>query len=168
MVLHTNEPHPHVHLVVRAMGEHGKRLNIRKATLRGWRREFARDLRAHGVAANATARPVRGEVRIHKRDGIYRAHERGGSTHIRERAEAVAAELLKGDLRIEPGKADLLETRKYVEQGWGAVIQILRRGGDTALAAEVERFLKSMPPPRTEKEQIVRELLRAPNQSRTR
>ena len=38
MVLHTDEPHPHVHLVVRAMGYDGQRLNIRKATLREWRR----------------------------------------------------------------------------------------------------------------------------------
>jgi Relaxase/Mobilisation nuclease domain len=30
MVLHTDEPHPHVHLVVRAMGYDGQRLNIRK------------------------------------------------------------------------------------------------------------------------------------------
>ena len=46
MVLHTDEPHPHVHVLVKAMGEEGVRLNIRKATLREWRREFARHLRA--------------------------------------------------------------------------------------------------------------------------
>ena len=33
MVLHTDEPHPHVHLVVKALSEDGKRLNIRKVTL---------------------------------------------------------------------------------------------------------------------------------------
>jgi hypothetical protein len=38
LVLHTDEPHPHVHVVVKATGEHGERLNIRKATLRDWRR----------------------------------------------------------------------------------------------------------------------------------
>jgi hypothetical protein len=46
MVLHTDEPHPHVHMVVKAMSEQGVRLNIRKSTLREWRREFARHLRA--------------------------------------------------------------------------------------------------------------------------
>jgi len=54
MVLHTDQDHPHVHLVVKAMSEEGRRLNIRKATLWEWRRDFARHLRAHGVAANAT------------------------------------------------------------------------------------------------------------------
>ena len=51
MVLHTDEPHPHVHMVVKAVSEQGVRLHIRKATLREWRREFARHLRALGVAS---------------------------------------------------------------------------------------------------------------------
>jgi hypothetical protein len=89
MVLHTDEPHPHVHLVVKAVSEQGVRLNIRKATLREWRREFARHLRDQGIAANATDRAVRGESRTHKTDGIYRASLRGESTHMRARAEAV-------------------------------------------------------------------------------
>jgi len=60
LVLHTDEPHPHVHVVVKAVGEHGNRLNIRKATLRDWRHDFAANLRELGVAANATERAVRG------------------------------------------------------------------------------------------------------------
>src|ERR1700693_6211548 len=54
MVLHTDEPHPHVHVVVKATSEQGVRLHIRKATLREWRQGFARYLREEGVAANAT------------------------------------------------------------------------------------------------------------------
>jgi hypothetical protein len=45
MVLHTNEAHPHVHVVVKARSEQGQRLNIRKATLRDWRQRFAANLR---------------------------------------------------------------------------------------------------------------------------
>lgn len=95
LALHTDEPHPHVHLVVKAVSEQGVRLNIRKATLRSWRREFARHLRDQGIAANATERAVRGETRAHKTDGIYRATLRGDSFHTRARAEAAAAELYK-------------------------------------------------------------------------
>jgi hypothetical protein len=36
-VLHTDEDHPHVHLVLKAVSEQGIRLNLRKATLRVWR-----------------------------------------------------------------------------------------------------------------------------------
>ena len=35
MALHTDEPHPHVHVIVKAMGDDGRRLNIRKATFEG-------------------------------------------------------------------------------------------------------------------------------------
>src|SRR6185436_3681313 len=67
MVLHTDEPHPHVHLVVRAIGDDGRRLRIRKAMLRDWRRPFAQHLREREVAANATERAVRGVTTPHKR-----------------------------------------------------------------------------------------------------
>jgi Plasmid recombination enzyme len=84
MVLHTDEPHSHVHMVVKAMGYDGTRLNIRKATLREWRRQFAQHLREHGVAANATERAARGVTRSQKRDGIYRAERRRDSKHWRQ------------------------------------------------------------------------------------
>lgn len=60
LALHTDEPHPHVHMVLKATVE-GElyRLNIRKPMLREWRREFARHLCALGVSANATRRADR-------------------------------------------------------------------------------------------------------------
>ncbi len=54
LVLHTDEPHPRVHLVVKPVSEQGVRLNISPTTRREWRREFARHLRDQGIAANAT------------------------------------------------------------------------------------------------------------------
>src|ERR1700722_13618965 len=104
-VLHTDEAHPHVHLVLKAVSEQGLRLNIKKATLRHWRSEFARNLRLLGVEANATERAVRGESRTTKKDDIYRASQRGDSTHIRNRIEAVAKQLLKDDGGFDLGKA---------------------------------------------------------------
>src|SRR5579863_5212427 len=101
MALHTDEPHPHVHLVLKATSDEGKRLYIKKATLREWREGFAHHLRALGVAANATPRHVRGETRPRKSDGIYRAMSRNESTHFRKRVEAVAVELMKGKLQVE-------------------------------------------------------------------
>src|SRR5271167_4579921 len=86
-----------VHLVLTAVSEQGVRLNIKKATLRHWRSEFARNLRLLGVQANATERAVRGETRKAKKDGIYRASLRGDSSHLRAQLEAVAAEQLNGN-----------------------------------------------------------------------
>jgi hypothetical protein len=158
MVLHTDEPHPHVHLVVKAVSEQGARLNIRKAILREWRREFARHLRSQGIAANATERAVRGEDRTHKKEGIYRATVRGDSTHTRGRADSVAAELLKGDVRLEAGKATLLGTRREIEHGWRAAADVLKTQGHPDLAAHIYRFLALMPAPRTERELVARQL----------
>ncbi len=113
-----------------------------------------------GVAAHATERALRGETRTHKADGIFRATLRGDSTHTHACTEAVAAELLNGVSRTEPGKSKLIATRKVVEHGWRAAVNILTAQGYPELAAHIDRFLASMPPPRTEREQIAWELQR--------
>jgi hypothetical protein len=159
LVLHTDEPHPHVHLVVKAVSEQGERLNVRKATLREWRREFARHLRDQGIAANATERAVRGETRTRPIDAIYRATLRGDSTHTQTRAQTVASELLKRNLRVEPGGSKLTETRQLVERGWWAVSDVLLAQGQPEIAAQVRRFVDRMPPARTQQELIAAALL---------
>src|SRR3984957_16033111 len=156
--LHTDEDHPHVHLVLKAVSEQGVRLNIKKATLRHWRSEFARNLRLLGVEANATERAVRGETRKAKKDGIYPASLRGDSTYVEAQAEAVAAELLKGNTRVEPGKRTLVETRRHVENGWRSVASLLTKDGHHELANDVRRFVERMPPDRTERESVTHEL----------
>ncbi len=90
MTLHTDQPQPHVHLVVKAVSEQGARLNIRKATLREWRRDFAANLRELGIEVNATERAVRGVSTPRKSDGIYRTATRRASTHYLSRAQTVA------------------------------------------------------------------------------
>jgi hypothetical protein len=159
MALHTDEPHPHVHLVLKARSDQGQRLYIRKATLREWRAAFAHHLRAVGVAANATPRYVRGMTIPRKSDGIYRASKRGESTHMRKRFEAVFQELKEGKLQIEPGKEKLLHTREEVRRAWLAVSDTLSRDGKPELAAQVRRYVQQMPKPGTEKEYIAASLL---------
>ena len=155
IALHTDEPHPHVHMVVKAVSEQGVRLHIRKATLRDWRREFARQLRALGLAANATDRAVRGQSGESKPDGIYRAEKRGESHCTRERAGVVASELRKGHLQLEIGQAKLLETYRRVQQGWAAVGEILMAEGQLEIAAQVRRFAAEMSSPRPPKQQLI-------------
>jgi Relaxase/Mobilisation nuclease domain len=158
LTLHTDEPHPHVHLVLKAVSEQGVRLNIKKETLRQWRSGFARNLRLLGVEANATERAVRGETRSAKKDGIYRASLRGDSTYVRAQAEAVAAELLDGNLRHERGKSTLIETRQEVVRGWRAISDLLATQGAPQLANQVDRFLARLPSPQTERELVAHDL----------
>jgi len=168
MALHTDEPHPHVHVVMKAVSEQGERLHIRKATLRHWREEFARHLRALGVPANATQRYVRGETSPRKSDGIYRASLRGDSTHMRERAQAVARDLSRGARYEEAGKAKLTETRENVRGAWWTVSEILIRERQPDLAAQVRRFAEQMPPPMTDREWFIGKLAECVRPPRTR
>jgi hypothetical protein len=158
IVLHTDEKHPHVHVVVKAKSEEGVRLNIRKAALREWRREFARHLRGHRIAANATDRAVRGATLNRKSDGIYRAVQHGASTHMPGRIESVHGELINRRIRVESGKTQLMATRREIDQGWRRVSELLEQESRHELAAEVRRFVDRMPPALTEKEWIAGKL----------
>ena len=165
LVLHTDQEHPHVHLVVKAVSEEERRLNIRKATLREWRRQFAHHLRAQGIAANATERAVRGRSQTTFKDGIYRASLRGESRHLRERLARVADEQRRGGLKPTAGKAKLLETRRAVVAGWQAAAEALLDAGQGALAQKIWGFIDGMQPPLTTNEQLTHSVAK---RSRTR
>jgi hypothetical protein len=154
MVLHTDEPHPHVHMVVKAVNERGGRLSIRKETLRAWRAAFARNLRALGVPANATERAVRGSQRQNRKDSIYRAAERGASRFVRERNASVERDMRSGASRLEPGKQRLLETRRSVKRGWLVFAYLASRAGMFRMADQVRLFVARMPSPRADRELI--------------
>jgi hypothetical protein len=162
MVLHTDEPHPHVHLVLKAISEEGVRLNIKKATLRHWRSQFAHHLRELGVQANATERAVRGDSRKAMKDGIYRASQRGDSSYMRAQAELVARDLpARGSIQPERGKQTLLNTRTAIQSGWGAVAYKLAHQGEQGLAADVVRFVGKMGRPLEDREWLARGLMEA-------
>ena len=156
MALHTPQGNPHVHLVVKAMSEQGVRLNIRKATLRDWREQFASHLRERGIAANATERAVRGASRVPKTDGVFRCDKRDSSTYVQETLNSYVR---RDRNQFEPGRAQLVATRRTVEQGWYAVHDALEREGHSDVARDVRRFLAQMHPPRTEREQITLDVL---------
>ncbi len=119
-----------------------------------------------GVEANATERAVRGETQKAKKDGIYRASLRGDSTYIRAQAEVVAAELLKGNIRVERGKRALVETRRQVESGWRSVASLLAKDGQHDLASDVQQFIDRLAPARTEKELVAHGLFEPAHDSR--
>jgi hypothetical protein len=154
MVLHTDQPHPHVHMVVKAEGEYGRRLHVDKEMLREWREDFARMMREQGVAANATARVARGRNKGAAKDPIYRAQRHGASTALRERVASVVEELKKTGTVRDPGRKKLVETRKAVVDSWMRAADILDRQDEISLAGDVRYFVKHLPPVLTERERI--------------
>lgn len=130
LVLHTDQAHPHVHLVVKAEDMYGKRLHIGKPMLREWREDFARMMREQGIAANATPRVVRGRNKGKRHDGILRAQGRRDSTALRARVTAIAAELAKNGRYSEAAaRAKLVETRKAVVANWLKIAEAARSAG---------------------------------------
>lgn len=67
--------------------------------------------------------------------------------------------MLERDVRIEPGKKTLVETRKKVERRWFTLARRLTHEGHADLASEVPGFVRVMPPPQTDRE-LVGEALR--------
>ena len=66
-----------MHLLVRARGRAAQRLDPRKADLRRWREDFAQELRALGVPAQANSWLARGSVQRVEPLWLKRAREAG-------------------------------------------------------------------------------------------
>jgi len=159
MVLHTDQQHPHVHLVVKAENEQGKRLHIDKAMLRTWREDFAQLTREQGIAANATPRVLRGRSKGKTRDAIYRAQRRGASTAVRDRVTDVARQLKQTGSFHDPARGRLLETRKVILHGWLNVADSLDLQGELILASEVRQFARHLPRVLTDREHLAQHLM---------
>lgn len=174
MVLHTDQGHPHVHLVVKAEREFEPgRLHITKPMLRAWRTEFAACLREHGVPANATVAAVRGRVGKPLRDPIHRrmeaarawqalaSDERGSvrrpkvSTFMQRKVQELARRLSEGRASDAMAVHKLAETRLTIVERWRRAADSLRGQGDLQLAQDVEAFLRKLPPVVTDEQRIV-------------
>lgn len=138
MVLHTDQAHPHVHVVVKAENEQGRRLHIDKSMLRQWREDFAQAMREQGVAANATPRTVRGRSPRKIKDSVYRARNRS------DQRQAVAFATAVNDLQRE--------TRALVTSCWKEIARRLDAQGEIELAGDVRYFAKRLPGSLAERE----------------
>lgn len=77
MVLHTDEAHPHVHLIVANRDQDGRRFNPDREFLAHCRERFAENLRSRGVEADATRRAARGFPRRRENIATNKVRERG-------------------------------------------------------------------------------------------
>jgi len=159
MVLHTDQEHPHVHMVVKAEGNDGQRLHVDKAMLRKWREDFARMMREQGIAANATPRVARGRNRDRTRDKRYRAQRYGKSTVLTDTVKQIAKELYDTKTYKDPARPRLIETRRAVIEQWTTIAKTLDAQGETMLAGEVRHFAQKLAPVLTQKERLATQLV---------
>ena len=150
LALHTDTPRPHVHLTVQAEGLDRTRFNPRPVQLNRLRERFARELRARGVAAEATPRRARGQVIAGSSMALVklRARLRAGSSRqmtdadrrTNEQAIAVARGQAALPAFISLGKARWQAIRKAYRQAASA-LEATGSTDDRDLASDVRGFL---------------------------
>jgi hypothetical protein len=160
MALHTDQQHPHVHLVVKAESELARRLHIDKLLLREWREDFARMMREQGIEANATSRIVRGRNKGSIKDPIYRAQMHAKSTACRKRVMAIVQELSQTGAVRDPAHGKLIATRKEVVANWMKAADMLDAQGEIALAGDVRYFANHLPPVLTDRQRLAQQFIR--------
>jgi hypothetical protein len=136
--------------------------------LREWREDFARFLRDQGIAANATPRAVRGQIKRGERDAFYRTRRLGRSKALRERVDSIAGELASTREIKDPAHAKLLETRKAVVAGWMGMASALETQGESSLAGEVRNFAATLPRVLTDRERLAVQFIRHLQDQRSR
>jgi hypothetical protein len=147
---------------VKAEREDGKgRLHINKAMLREWRQDFAQEMRRQGIAANATPRSVRGQTKRASKDVFYRTQARGESYALREQLDDIVHGLSDTKPAHDPARAQLIETRKAIIQGWNAVADKLEAQGEIVLGGNVRYFAMHLPPVRTDRERLTEQFIRS-------
>lgn len=165
--LHTDAPHPHVHLSIRSLGDNGERLNPKKGDLETWRQAFAEALRDRGVEAEATPRRAR---------GVTRKADRGSIRHMRKRFESgrgtmpntlraaykdAAQAAVRGRGDQAPWETKIVERQARIRAMWRLQSRLFRsseHGEYRGLGETTDGYVTSMPSPDTQRLALAREL----------
>ena len=150
LALHTDTPRPHVHLTVQAEGLDRTRFNPRPVQLNRFRERFARELRARGVAAEATPRRARGQGIAGSSMALVKLRARlraGGGRQITQsdrRTNEQAIAVVQGQEQLPPfiaaGTVRWREIRRAYEQTADA-LDATGQLDDRELAMDVRAFL---------------------------
>ncbi|UPT92175.1 relaxase/mobilization nuclease domain-containing protein (plasmid) [Bradyrhizobium barranii subsp. apii] len=148
-VQHLDDKHPHVHLTVRSLGHDGKRLNPRKADLQVWRERFAGELRLRGIAAEATPRRTRGQVRKADRGVVLALRKRKITPDVDRLArEQVLSEVRGGKAVKHPWDEQTKSRQDAIRRRYLDYAAELQRSGvaaDHELARQIRQFVNEMP-----------------------
>lgn len=170
MALHTDTGRPHVHLTVAAAGENGRRYNPRKDDLARMRERFARELRSRGVAAEATPRRARGQMRSGQAMSLYKqrvAHQLGERPLPNADASVFneVRSVIAGTKRFQHTPDEIAGGRNWrnARSAYTHAADRLAQSDepeDRALAAKVRGFVTAFPAPDTYRMAVGKSALR--------
>ncbi|MDD3759163.1 MAG: relaxase/mobilization nuclease domain-containing protein [Advenella sp.] len=129
-VLHTDEPHPHVHLAVSMRDELGKRMNPRKNDLFHWRVHFAEKMREQGVDCAATKRQHRGKVQKGEHSILRNMQKRGAVSEIQKsQVEELIIAIKENKRPLHPFLKEHLETKRMIGEEYRFLAKELYQAG---------------------------------------
>jgi uncharacterized protein (DUF2267 family) len=172
MARHDDTDHPHVHVVVRAVGRDGRRLAPSPDDLQQWRERFARELRHRGVEAEATPRQARGAVRKADPLALRKAEQRGLKHPLQEMHSQVASLEATSPEASAPSQwsRDLQDRQASIRQAYLTHADALLNGSaaDRELARDIRRFVANMPVTLTRQQAMTVELRQVLHQQNRR
>lgn len=164
MALHTDTKQPHVHLLVKAQGFDMTWLKRSKADLQEWRDGFAQKMRDQGIEAEATPRRSRGVVRKAATQPMHHLAKTPKRSSVIQRKVEMAIKEIAGEQSdsLRPWDRAIKARREetlvvYVE--FGQKLRDLHDAASHKAADQLAVFLKTLPPPETEREIMKRQLL---------
>jgi len=151
MALHTDEAHPHVHLIIAGRDNDGRRFNPDRAFLQHCRERFAENLRVRGIEADATKRQARGYppksdpapvVQMRAR-GVVPVADKGRAAMIADQANA-DAQLAKRQQARARTAANIVAVRGVYQR---AIAELEAHGGhqETQRAKALRAFVRALP-----------------------
>lgn len=145
MALHTDEPHPHVHLCVTMRNELGQRLNPRKDDLFKWRLLFAEKMREQGVECAATKRIHRGQYQKAKNSTVQHIKKRGGQSYVDRQKVNDMLEAIKQNKRpIHPFLKEQLNTKQLVLAEYKSLSKALYQEGLKTEAKAISKLANEL------------------------
>ena len=140
MALHTDEAHPHVHLLIAGRDNDGRRFNPNREFLQHCRERFAENLRERGIEADASIRMSRGYPPKQDPTPVLKMRERGAEPQAdKGRAAMIEGKSAEAEQRLgerEKARSKTAENHATVREVYDrAIAELAGHGG----AAEAER-----------------------------
>lgn len=151
MALHTDEDHPHVHLIIAGRDNDGRRFNPNREFLQHCRERFAENLRTRGIEADATPRKARGYPPKTDPTPVVKMRERGLVPDAdRGRRDMIARQSASGDelVRREHARAKTAANIAVVRGAYQrAIAELEAHGGreEVQRARALRSFVDAMP-----------------------
>lgn len=165
MALHTDEAHPHVHLVIAGRDNDGRRFNPNREFLQHCRERFAENLRERGIEADATIRMTRGYPAKQDPTPVLKMRERGAEPEAdKGRADMLAPSSDAAEKRLadrERERSATVENHAAVREVYArAIAELEAHGGvDEAERAKALRsFVDGMEAPKNARAEIIERL----------